>query len=77
MSETPMALRVQAVTIPDGDDATPQALLMWADTASKLMLLAAEELERMQRDHIGAHRISISTIRWLEDRLEKCEPIAR
>lgn len=71
MSETPTALRVQAATIPDGEDATVQALLMWADTAAKLMGLAAEELEQMQRDHIGAHRTSVKTVSWLESLLEK------
>lgn len=77
MDEMPTALRVQAATIPDGDDVTVAALLAWADTAAKLLRLGADEIEQMQRDQIGTHRINMATIRWLEQRLEQHEPIAR
>lgn len=31
------------------------------------------QIERQQRDHVGAHRVSMATIRFVEDRLEQAE----
>lgn len=77
MSDTPIALRVQASTIPDYPAVTIESLAAWASTAAKLLNIAAQEIVELERDHIGAHRTSLMTIRFLEDRLAKCEDIAR
>jgi hypothetical protein len=34
---------------------------------------AAREIERLRTDHIAAHRMSVATIRFLEDRLANWE----
>lgn len=36
-----------------------------------------EENAQLRMDHIAAHRVGVATIRFLEDRLSKCEDIAR
>ena len=34
---------------------------------------AADEIERLRTDHIAAHRVSVMTIRYLENRLSHAE----